>query len=551
MPHLEPTYLRYIYDGLLKGSIHPENAAELPEGLIGLYEEALDERNSVVERQKLLQRFAIWALLKKEVSAAFVAEVLGETEDDIHEFISTYSAWFNSPESGKYQLYHERLKVYLLQKLSEGEIHALHEKLIVRLEKAIQEQKADDFEWYGLEFLAGHYGANAMLIGDGSKLLALAYDQIHWQRQLKISKGFNWTKTGLKAVMTWASKYNDDEVIEFGLQLVDLHHQEQNAAPQIVALVAEGDFDSALKRIEQFGGNDKEGLERKFILYMLCLMELTLLESKDKPFRKTAIEKLLKHLDEQLPKDHSILTWDEFFPSYSMFQMACECADLGLDYLTIYERTADWEKDWLADKTPFSELQFEVLQACATGISSDYLKSSALKDISAELAKQGKLEEALACATGISDDYLKSSALKDISAELAKQGAWQLAESTGLEISRMADRQNCWKTIAENTYKEIGWQKALEQESQFQNDEARLFYLKGWAESIEQNEADLACLIEVLPFIVKDTESIENLLQKFALRELFFGAGKEELIKRLNRTLNIQWAIDIKNQLHN
>jgi hypothetical protein len=27
--HLEPTYLRYIYDGLIKGSIHPENAAEL------------------------------------------------------------------------------------------------------------------------------------------------------------------------------------------------------------------------------------------------------------------------------------------------------------------------------------------------------------------------------------------------------------------------------------------------------------------------------------------------------------------------------------------
>lgn len=77
MPQLEPTYLRFIYDGLVKGSNHPENAAELPEGLIGLYEEAFDERTSVIERQKLLQRFAIWALLKKEVSAAFVAEVLG------------------------------------------------------------------------------------------------------------------------------------------------------------------------------------------------------------------------------------------------------------------------------------------------------------------------------------------------------------------------------------------------------------------------------------------------------------------------------------------
>ena len=83
MPHLEPTYLRYIYDSLNKGSIHPENASELPEGLIGLYEEAFDDRTSVVDRQKLLKRFAIWALLKKEVSAAFVAEILGETEDDI------------------------------------------------------------------------------------------------------------------------------------------------------------------------------------------------------------------------------------------------------------------------------------------------------------------------------------------------------------------------------------------------------------------------------------------------------------------------------------
>jgi hypothetical protein len=33
MSHLEPTYLRYIYDGLLKGSIHPENAEELTDGL--------------------------------------------------------------------------------------------------------------------------------------------------------------------------------------------------------------------------------------------------------------------------------------------------------------------------------------------------------------------------------------------------------------------------------------------------------------------------------------------------------------------------------------
>jgi hypothetical protein len=157
MPHLEPTYLRYIYDGLIKGSIHPENAAELPEGLIGLYEEAFDERTSVVERQKLLQRFAIWALLKKEVSAAFVAEILGETEDEIQDFISTYSSWFNSPESGKYQLYHERIKIYLLSKASSYEILALSNKVLEFLKTDLSISEHIDYKLrFYLDHLALH-----------------------------------------------------------------------------------------------------------------------------------------------------------------------------------------------------------------------------------------------------------------------------------------------------------------------------------------------------------------------------------------------------------
>jgi hypothetical protein len=376
MPHLEPTYLRYIYDGLVKGSIHPENAAELPDGLIGLYEEAFDDRTSVIERQKLLKRFAIWSLFKKEVSAQFVAEILNQPEEEIQEFIAAYSAWFNSPESGKYQLYHERLKVYLLQKLSEGEVHALHEKLISRLEQAIEEQKADEFEWYGLEFLTQHYAVNAMLNGDGSKLLDLAYKQKHWQRQIKISKGYIWTKSGLHFVMNWASKYNDDEVIECGLQLVDLHHQEQNAAPQIVALVAEGDFDSALKRIEQFGGNDKEGLQRKFILYMLCLMELTLLESKNKPFRIEGIEKLLKHLDEQLPVDHSVLNWSEFFPSNLIFTMLIELEKNNFIYNQILNKTSVFEYEWMEFKKLFCNDEIRVLKMLR-----DYYQNRGIENI--------------------------------------------------------------------------------------------------------------------------------------------------------------------------
>jgi len=43
MSNLEPSYLRYIYYGLEKGDLNPDNASALPEGLIGLYEAAFKE----------------------------------------------------------------------------------------------------------------------------------------------------------------------------------------------------------------------------------------------------------------------------------------------------------------------------------------------------------------------------------------------------------------------------------------------------------------------------------------------------------------------------
>jgi len=443
MYNLEPTYLRYIYDGLIKGSIHPENAAELPEGLIGLYEEAFDEKQPVYIRQQLLERFAIWALVKKEVSAQFIAEVLNQSEEDIQEFIATYSAWFNSPESGKYQLYHERLKVYLLQKLSEGEVHALHEKLISRLEQVIEEQKVDEFEWYGLEFLTQHYAVNAMLHGDGILMLDLAYNQKHWQRQLKISKGYIWTKSALHSVMNWASKYNDDEVIECGLQLVDLHHQEQNAAPQIVALVAEGDFDSALKRIEQFGGNDKEGLQRKFILYMLCLMELTLLESRNKPSRKEGIEKILKHLDEQLPVDHSVLNWREFLPTNLMFKIECEIRLIHSYTFTLFKFTDQWDLDWITEKSRLSFDEVELLIELAEQITDVFWSAMRLIELGKYCLKSiEQIEIAnrlFTKAIGLAEDYhgdLRDNLLKSIVHSFIEIGNEKLAKSVMLLFER-------------------------------------------------------------------------------------------------------------------
>ena len=113
----DPAYLRTIYDGLLLGTLHKDNASALPMGLVGMYEEALPPASNVNERKKFLKFFSVWALLKKEVSVAFLMPLLeGWSEEIIIYYLNKYSKWFNSPQSGKYVLYHERLRAFILQK---------------------------------------------------------------------------------------------------------------------------------------------------------------------------------------------------------------------------------------------------------------------------------------------------------------------------------------------------------------------------------------------------------------------------------------------------
>ena len=65
--HIDPTYLRTINDGLVSGSLHKDNTLALPAGLVGIYEEVLPPASHVKEKQKFLEFFSAWALLKKEV----------------------------------------------------------------------------------------------------------------------------------------------------------------------------------------------------------------------------------------------------------------------------------------------------------------------------------------------------------------------------------------------------------------------------------------------------------------------------------------------------
>jgi mannitol/fructose-specific phosphotransferase system IIA component (Ntr-type) len=348
-----------------------------------------------------------------------------------------------------YQLFHESFREYLVKEKALKVNEASNR--IIDFCASWKDLQGQWEQRYALEHYATHLHESKKEINT-EQLLKLIYDSEFQTTQKKVLRGFEASNALFRLALLKASEVKRfDEQLEAGLCLVDLKYEEANDAPQIVAMVANGEIDLALKRIESFGGSDKEGMQRKFTLFMLCLMELTLLDSKDKPFRKEGIEKLLNYLDEQIPPDTSLINWNDFFPSNLMFEMAFEWAEMELDYLIVYRRTEEWDKDWLMEKGPYSDLQLEVLLESARGISGDKEKSSALKDISAELYKQSHLEEArfamqeaLACAGVISDGLRKSRTLALISTELAKQGkveeascAMQEAQECALGIEKI------------------------------------------------------------------------------------------------------------------
>jgi hypothetical protein len=99
--------------------------------------------------------------------------------------------------------------------------------------------------------------------------------------------------------------------------------------------------------------------------------------------------------------------------------------------------------------------------------------------------------------------------------------------------------------------KEKGWKKGISivYRKKLQTQQANCFYLKGWVESIEINKVNDECILYSLKLLTEDPESFDILLQKHALNQIFFEELSEDKIQRFNRTLNLQWAIDLKNEL--
>ena len=327
MPNLDPTYLRYIYDNLILGSIHPENASELPEGLIGLYEEAFEEHLPVMERQLLLKRFALFALIKKEVSVAFVSEILGESETDTLEFINTYASWFNCPEPGKFQLYHERLKVYLLQKISEKDTKLVNNKIALYLEVHLTKQSESEAEIYALEYLAHHFMVNYILTKNIQPLMNLLKERSFWARQMLISKDYFWTLNSLQHGINTALLANNDQfVIQNTVNFLSVELDLLNDINSLLENLENGEFDISINKLNYIERVNFERLELTIVCILCYSVDQSTLEGKINILK--GLEVFMKKYDKKISL--------ELLPDFITFDLANFCFNNNIDYTILY-----------------------------------------------------------------------------------------------------------------------------------------------------------------------------------------------------------------------
>jgi tetratricopeptide (TPR) repeat protein len=545
-----PLYLKLLCDAIENESISLNDINALPKQIDEYYKAILFRyAQDTIDGDALLTGLFTFAAAKDYLTFAHLGLINQLGQASIQRIGSALKeVLIENPLTEDvldFQLFHESFREYLVRENQKQVSDAVGR--IINFSINWKELSGSWEQRYALEHLATHL-SESKKSHHHELLMELIYNQAYVTEQKKILKNFDSSTHLYQLGLLKASELDKfDYTLEAALCLVDLHYEEANDAPQIIEMVANGDIDLALKRIESFGGSDQEGMQRKFILYMLCLMELTLLGSKEKPFKKLGIQKLLSHLDDQIPMDKSLLDWYKFFPYHIVFSMTCEWIELDTDYQLIFDRTSCLDSEWITKKGPFSNFQIGILLKCANGISNEWSKSVNLKNISIALSKQGKYDEAIKCAQGISKLFQKVAALSNISTLLYSQNYLEEAKSLikkSIEISDNIfddfEKNLALSEIIFNLSKQGEFEKALE----FANDIADVKQRSNSLKNISlclanqgkiEKGLDLANLIEVDKYKLSALSNISS--------ELFLHNNLEDADSLIKKMLELADSI--------
>jgi hypothetical protein len=364
-----PLYLKLLCDAMEHGSIVVNDIGALPEKIDEYYKAILDRYSRDADGDALLNALFTFAAARDYLTMAHLGLINKLGEATVQRIGSTLKeVLYENPlteEVLDYQLFHESFREYLIKEKG-ASVREAAERIIDFCE-GWNELEGTWEQRYALEHYAAH-------LGDSKKelrvetLSKLIYDHGYRATQKKVLKGFDASNEMYRIALKKSSELKrEDDMLEAALCLVDLKYEEANDAPKIVEMIKKGEIDLALKRLESFGGSDKEGLKRKFILYIICLTELVI-NRKDSVINKSAIKDIIYHLDDNIPSDLSLFCWEDFFSPKFIFIIVCELKQYDIDFRPLYNKTYNGLIDWVNENDVYTKMQIAtLLEICRNG----------------------------------------------------------------------------------------------------------------------------------------------------------------------------------------
>jgi len=306
MNHIEPTYLRFVYDKLEKGILNSENPSSLPDGFVGIYEQEFVANMPVNERQNTLLKFGLWSLFKAAVSLETFSLIFNIDQSEARVFIDTYSNWFNSPEPGKYQLYHDRIKVFFLQKLKDDEIKELNNNIINTIIKYLDSTESDIKHSYGLQFLGYHQLIEAGINKSFQDFINICLDRNFIEQQIKVSNSYVWSKEPIKQALKLATFHQNKKVVfELSKSLVNISSKEKDDLSDILTLIDNSEDQIVIERLNSIIDGSDDNLQISYILHILTIYSI--LENNKTSSSTERVNLYIRNIEDNFTENHDVI----------------------------------------------------------------------------------------------------------------------------------------------------------------------------------------------------------------------------------------------------
>lgn len=273
---IEPTYLRYVYDKLNQKSLSSDNASNLPYGFIEIYEKSFQSNISINHRDKLFSKLTIWALLFEPMSVESVSKLYGCSVYEMKTIIEKFSTWFNVLENGNYEIYHQRLKLFILQKVSQNELIALLNKILICLHTNLNSEPKSQIVFYAYKYIHDYFKLCSTYTKKNHRVYKTISSRNFWDYQIKIIGDFQPTLSCLRFLVKESiQKENTEKTITYLLNYTKYSHDSTNKENNISYSFLNSDYSTILDEIKTFDS------ETKLKIYFLIIDHIVLKKQKE------------------------------------------------------------------------------------------------------------------------------------------------------------------------------------------------------------------------------------------------------------------------------